>query len=179
MIKVYYCDVIGLVDYYNLIEILPDKRKEYVLSISDVNRQKQSVLVWVLLEKCLSKFHQLTNLDFEFDQQRWKLKNTDLDFSISHSKNFITVAIGESPVGVDVEICDSKILKLKSKFCNSDDIGELTERWTRKESLFKARKGKNFNTTKIFDEVGHEYKLTVCSDSEEAEFIKVDKNFLF
>ncbi len=182
MIKVYYCEISGFTDFYYLIETLSDERKSYVLSINDVNRQKQSVLVWKLLERCLTTFHKMSKPCFIFDKNCWRIKDDKIKFSLSHSKDFVAVAIGDIPLGVDVQFCDDKILKLKNKLKHEgeeiNDVNELTEIWTKKESLYKAGMGDNFFTQKLFDLLGREYRLTVCSNSYNVEFIKIDKNFL-
>lgn len=65
--------------------------------------------------------------------------------SISHSKNFIGLALSSYPVGIDIEECSDRVLKVANKFLNSsektlinvDSIEEVTSAWCIKECLFK------------------------------------------
>ncbi len=181
VIKVFYCDISGITDYKKLIQTLPKIRKDYVLSIKDEHRQKQSVLVWKLLESCLANHYNVKNPYFEFNGTTWCLQNSELRFSLSHSKNIVSVAISKNLVGVDVQICDVKILRIKEKLCcdyEINDVEALTEIWTKKESLFKSGKGDNFHTQKLLDALGNNYLLTVCCDDNDVKFINVDVNLL-
>jgi phosphopantetheinyl transferase len=64
--------------------------------------------------------------------------------SFSHTKDFAAVAIGQAPVGVDVERHRAKVKRVAKKFVNPADqaplqtIAELTDLWCAKESLYKA-----------------------------------------
>jgi len=65
--------------------------------------------------------------------------------SISHSSQSICVAISDSPLGIDIEKIDDRILKVRAKFVNCeekqfyayDSIEDLTILWTIKESIYK------------------------------------------
>jgi 4'-phosphopantetheinyl transferase len=64
--------------------------------------------------------------------------------SFSHTKDFAAVAIGQAPVGVDVERHRVKVKRVAKKFVNPADqapqktIAELTDLWCAKESMYKA-----------------------------------------
>lgn len=72
----------------------------------------------------------------------------DIYFSISHSKSYISIAISNSNIGVDVEdILSLDRLKLASKILNEEELDifnarldkceYLTEKWTLKEAFGK------------------------------------------
>ncbi|MCB0761478.1 MAG: 4'-phosphopantetheinyl transferase superfamily protein [Flavobacteriales bacterium] len=64
--------------------------------------------------------------------------------SISHSDDIVGLAVGEKPVGLDIQDDTPKLFNIKHKFCNdeelrmwSDDLDRLTLIWAGKESVFK------------------------------------------
>jgi phosphopantetheinyl transferase len=65
--------------------------------------------------------------------------------SISHTKGYAAVLLGEQPVGIDIEYRSSRINRIKSRFMNEEELtrlGELdTEQllicWSAKETAFK------------------------------------------
>lgn len=181
MVKVFYCDITNNIDFEKFIIDFDKQRKDYVLSISDFERKRQSVLVWKLLNFCLNSFFCIKKPAFSFNNGVWELVDNNYFFSLSHSKNFVIVAISDINVGVDVEKYDDKILKLKGKLDyqgSSDAVSFLTLEWTKKESLFKARKGNNFFTENLHDKDNNEYCLTVCTNYNFADFISIDINKL-
>ncbi|MFI3239703.1 MAG: 4'-phosphopantetheinyl transferase superfamily protein [Bacteroidales bacterium] len=67
--------------------------------------------------------------------------------SISHTKGCIAIAVYEyDMVGVDIEVVNSRVLRIKDKFLNdseklfiaTDDIQRTLMAWCAKEALFKA-----------------------------------------
>lgn len=65
--------------------------------------------------------------------------------SFSHSKEFVLVAISNQPIGVDIEKITPRILKLKHKFMNEDELfhvdienpEDITFFWSAKEAIYK------------------------------------------
>ena len=65
--------------------------------------------------------------------------------SISHSNNYVVVAVSSQPVGIDIEKPNPKLIKISSRFKHPDDklpalTGEpvqLQYLWTAKESIYK------------------------------------------
>lgn len=63
--------------------------------------------------------------------------------SISHSKTYTCLGVGEANLGVDIQECDEKCKKLGPKFCTSKEVGLLFMEdpysllWSAKESVFK------------------------------------------
>lgn len=64
--------------------------------------------------------------------------------SISHSKYFSGIALSFIPIGLDIEACRKKIIRIAPKFIHNQeldamgDIEKLTYIWTSKEALYKA-----------------------------------------
>lgn len=184
VVKVFYSDItncdISKVDInaFNLI------RKDYVNSITDPERKRQSAYVWLLLQKALADMNVSGNFSVD-SKGRWRIIEGGAKFSIAHSGNIITVAIGNTEyVGVDVEKCSEKVLKLKSKLgdfkpYNMSNTEHITREWTKKESAFKAGKKCEFYSRKVFDKIGDEYFLTLCTKDKFDDFEYVDVKKLF
>ena len=180
MVRVYYSDITNCelnqadVDAFNMI------RKDYVNGITDLERKRQSAYVWMLLLKALKDVNVSGNFSVD-TKGRWRMLEGDVKFSLAHSGNIVAVAFGDNNyMGVDVEKCSEKVLKLKSKLGeyktnNVSDVEYLTREWTKKESAFKAGKKCDFYSRKIFDKNGDEYFLTLCTKDkfEDFEYINV------
>ena len=177
VIKVYY----SFTTEYHIddkIEIEDFERQRYISTITDKERKAQSIKVWKLLEFALKKDFSINDMQFErCENGSWQLKNGKPFFSLSHSKGLVVVAIDEeNNIGVDVELVSNKILKIQKLFPNlsNEQINEdrLTLEWTKKESLFKNKKGKNFVSNKIFNN-GNYYYVTACVCDSNVQFIEV------
>ncbi|MBQ8427262.1 MAG: hypothetical protein IJX16_05840 [Clostridia bacterium] len=161
------------------IVVLCEERKEYIKSISDEKRKRQSLLVWKLLEFAIYNVYGKKQLNFFNDNGRWYDADGKINFSLSHSNNIVAVGVSDTPIGVDVEMVSEKILKLKAKLNPPENVENvieyLTKKWTEKESLFKAGRGKKFETLTVFDK-SCKYFLTVCTNKNEINFNKIDIN---
>ena len=123
----------------------------------------QRWLVWHLLE--LAAVHSLglepENLIFQREQSgRWRCDA--FEFSLSHARDVVAVAVSRSPVGVDVEslpdfarrytadpaLCRRVLRRIAAESELKDSEGCESERllrlWTGKESLFKYRQRGSF-----------------------------------
>ncbi len=182
VVKIFYANIENNSCDKSIIQAFNPVRADYVESFTDYGRKKQSLWVWKLLEYALIKVYGNCDFDFEFNGSFFSIvDHPEIKFSLSHSKNVVAVAISNNSVGVDVEVCDKKVLNLKKSLgfedyytkTEKDLIEKLTLEWTKKESLFKAKGGKNYRYLKYNDEK-FDYFITVCCDCNEVEFIKVD-----
>ena len=179
VIRVYYSDITNCSYDDSHIEAFPLLRRDYVKSITDDNRKRQSVFVWLLLEEMLKEIKVKGN--FSVDAKgKWRIIGDDVKFSLAHSGNIVIVALTDCEyVGVDVEKCSEKVLKLKNKFKdfnvgNVSCVEYFAREWTKKESSFKAGKKCEFYSRKIFDKNGDEYFLTLCTKDRFESFIYYD-----
>ncbi len=175
MVKTYYIDISNFKIDNNDIENFPTFRKEYLFSITDENRKKQSFFVWKLLDFAFK--HNLPDDNYEFVNENGKIsiKNNKFYLSLSHSRNMVAVSISNNAVGVDVQIVENKILKIKEKITNNltADVEYLTRLWVNKESLYKAGVEGGFFNNIIFDNYGNKYVLSVCTPQKSVEFIRL------
>jgi 4'-phosphopantetheinyl transferase len=77
-----------------------------------------------------------------------------VEISISHSHEFSTIIISKQKVGIDLEICKEKVLKIAPKFMNvahlmnlseTDQIKKATVIWGVKEAIFKIKNEKGIS----------------------------------
>ncbi len=152
-------------------------RREYLLSISNENRRKQSYFVWRVLEKALAS-EKYYNPIFCFDNGKWMVKGDECYFSLAHSSNVVCCAISKNPIGVDVELINDKLLRLKNRYSieenSGDELLSIAECWTREEARFKASVDNEIKSCVIETSCGERYFLSVCTN-EELEIINTKK----
>lgn len=161
-------------------------RINYLQTISNVKRRKQSYTVWRLLIKAFN----ILGLDFLLEkivfgskENLWCVNDNNnlIYISLSHSENVYAVGISdESRIGIDVEKVGDRIVKLENKICKNDfyfcDKAKLlTKKWTEKESSYKLGSDNcNFFSTEIIDFFNNIYVLTLATKSSDFEFISVN-----
>ena len=127
--------------------------KERIREIEPCNNEdvkKQKFYAWVLLENVAKKLGFLPeNLQFKkLENGKWVCN--EFEFSISHSKNFVVVAIDKGKIGVDIQVdIDlneenfAKKILTKNEYLSYNNLKEvekhtfLLEKWTQKESVYK------------------------------------------
>ncbi len=151
-------------------------RLEYLLSISNEKRRKQSYFVWKLLEYALKK-KGVENPSFFNNNGKWSLVDNKIRFSLSHSHNLVCVALDDDVVGVDIEIISDKLLPLEKRYGTSlyegDKLLFLARLFTEEEAKFKSELNKNTKNYIVKDNMSNKYSLSVCTDSD-IEIIKVE-----
>lgn len=92
-------------------------------------------------------------LTAEADQPPTVLNRSDCHLSLSHSAHYLLAAMGDAPVGVDIEIHGRPrpIQAMAEQICHAEERAHLSQLpapqaqqtflryWTRKEALLKAR----------------------------------------
>ena len=173
MIYVCYADISSVKNYQSKLETFCKARREYLNSISFLPRRKQSACAWALLQKALLTSNlDMSNFDFCLDQNgKWFEKNNSFYFSISHSKNIVCVALSNTPIAIDVEKCDEKLLCVSKLFpdvkltnINSKDICNLSIKWTERECSLKQQNLTIFNNYFVKDSENLDYCISVSSN---------------
>lgn len=180
MVKIFYSDIKDFTYQESLIDNFCLARKKYINSIKDTKRKCQSVVAWLLLKNIFALLDIKDDV-YVNEHGKWCFFDNNIKFSISHSNNIVAIAVGDCEfLGIDVEKCDEKIIKLEKKLdvnirSNLSLIESLTIEWTKRESAFKAGKECNFVSKKIFDKNNDEYILTVCSNAtvDKPKFIDI------
>ena len=129
---------LGELDYFKL--------DEYDSKLINSKKNKLAKEQFLAVRKTLK----LENPSYKirYDESGKPSINSDLNISISHSNYMAAIVFsGYSRAGIDIELKESKILKIKDKFLNESeklknefqsDLDYLTMIWTAKESIYKA-----------------------------------------
>jgi len=109
-------------------------------------------LAWPLLERAVRDCWGLARLPEVGRTDRGKpffVRRPELHFNLSHSGGYALCALGESPVGADIQVIRSWNTRLLDRVCSPEERRWLAERgdrsedfallWARKESLCKQR----------------------------------------
>lgn len=184
VLDVYVAEVPERCDFASL---MPKARREEVESCSNLSVKRQKYAVWKLLEYGLRRTfgYAMEKLEFtKSDHGKWQCGGCE--FSLSHSKNAVAVALSRKPVGVDIEAADAVKAALAERILTKEELADysataedgaeyLLRKWTEKESLFKRSGGRAFRPSEISvggqslktEKVcvaGGEFLLTVASD---------------
>ena len=101
-------------------------------------------------------------------------KNSNLFFSLSHSKNIVIACFDNFNCGIDVEYKKDRNLKELSKYFNEEfkTLDNFYEFWTLKEASFKVN---NQFKEKRFLKLNNDYYLTIVSNNENLDNIELFK----
>jgi len=151
-LKIYYAKISGLTeeDFISARNLLPRERLKKIEKIKQKKSQYQSVSAGLLLEYALQE-KGLTGRELTFlvnkDGKPYIAECPDFHYSLSHSGEFVALAIEATPVGIDIEGLRAGYQKLANRFFSEEEIAFLqnnwsdslfTKLWTRKESYLKA-----------------------------------------
>ena len=121
-------------------------------NFSDADKLKEHCLSYYLLDKILRDNYNVENRELEFISQKPYLKSREIHFSISHSRNFIAIAISSYNCGIDIEFIKErdfvKIAK-RMKFEECSSLENFYKKWTEYEAAYKLndeyKKIKHYN----------------------------------
>ena len=91
--------------------------------ISNPTRQKERLASRLLIEALCGKFQPvgyLTNGEPYF-------LDSNLHLSISHTKNYVAVAIAPCRIGIDIEHPSDRVLRITEKFLNQEELKTLAK----------------------------------------------------
>ena len=176
-------------------KVVPKERAEEIESCQIAKVRAQKFFAWKLLERVLARCFGLKMEELDIRRtQNGKWGCSDLFFSLSHSGNFVAVAVSNGPVGIDVEKFDASrfSLALSEKIATEREREggasprNLIELWTKKEAVFKLSGGRAFipkdietsafsTITRFFEDGGENYFVSVAADNAEyAEFFGLE-----
>lgn len=126
-----------------------------VSSIYQNNEMKEiSMKAWSYLFQILKEYYNIEVKQEDIVYNKYNkpyLKDNDIYFNISHSKDMIAIIISDKECGIDIEYVDYKkdVDKIKTKIMSDKEIKTFNSRldkhkyfykiWTKKEAYFKSR----------------------------------------
>ena len=140
--KVYIMDT-SMIDACLLAHYLPALMlNQAMTSFKSQTRQKE----W-LCTRLLLKFIEGDNATIEYSSNGAPiLLHSDKHISISHSGDFVAIALSTQQVGLDVQVINDKPLRLKSRFLShremtllksDEDVEGAVKLWCAKEAVYK------------------------------------------
>ncbi len=170
----YFWKITEDITWFNEKSVLNDNSKLRLQNMQSEAHQKGFLAVRMLLQHI-----DLSDFDLFYDafgkpylkveSQKSKVKSEEINninskqkhISISHSHEFSCICISNKPVGIDIEICKEKTLKIASRYMDVTHLDNLTIAnkikkatiiWGIKESIFKLKNEKGISFPKhIFE----------------------------
>lgn len=137
-------------------------------SITNTKKHKTHCLSYFMLDKILKEIYKIKNRELEFINNKPCLKTREKSFSISHSKELITISISDLDCGADIELIrnrDYKPIAKRMKF-NVKSLDDFYSAWTKYEAEYKL--GHKTESFKHIDYNG--YKICAASDNIKESF---------
>lgn len=144
--------------------LLEFKKKD----ISNPKKLNEHCLSYLMVDRILREFYKIEEREVIFENGKPILKSGVINFSISHSGEFIALAFSVSPCGVDIEKNiprDFQKLSQRMGF-KSQTLDEFYADWTTFEAKYKL--GLSPNSGKTF-KLG-DYTLTALSTNVNEDF---------
>ena len=150
-----------------LLEMSQHHYDHEIENISNEVRKKERIISRFLLETLVGRKVEVKYAD------SGKPFCDGVHFSISHTRNFVSVIVSNKPVGVDIEYKSDRIFRITEKFMHPDELKTLSEYsekqkfalicWCAKETVYKIieKNGVDFaemNCKVNFDEIILTYK---------------------
>lgn len=127
-----------------LLEMLVRKAdyRSFLERVTAEGRRREHLASRVLLARILGRE---VRVDYRADGAPM-LVGSSLHVSISHTKDYAAVIVGECPVGIDIEYRSDRVRKIRERFLGPDELSAIDPRheveqllvcWCVKEALFK------------------------------------------
>ena len=132
--------------FHECLQLLPAKRREYVLHFKQPEDQKRSALAWLLLQYGLKQEYGFREIpDFQKTSSGKPFfcgKNMPF-FNLSHSGNFVGCALHDREIGLDIQKLTKPRESLIRRVCTQEELISLKSPqdfcriWAMKESAVK------------------------------------------
>lgn len=156
----------------------------FLVSLDNINnetRQKERLASRLLIETLCNGYQAV---DYKENGEPY-FTQCDLYLSISHTKNYVAVAVAPFKIGIDIEHTSDRVLRITEKFLNHTELAELTNTsnpaptallyWCAKEAMYKKMTEKEAEFT-LFTCQQHHNTLTVHYQAETFSFIFEQNN---
>ena len=125
-------------NYNQKIFELPKGRMDRFLKLENEEEKKRFVAVWILLKKAF-KLQKLNIDDYKFtysDKGKPLLIKSPIDFSVSHSGNYVAVILSYNSVGIDIQKKQKISQNLVNFTCNQYDQEFLEDSKNKIDAFF-------------------------------------------
>lgn len=158
MIKLYYMRLEGdCSDEQSLAlyEMLPERRKEAVDRARNPEIAKKRLYTGAFLQYVLAKETGIFTERLQYEYNEWgkpALVGSDIHFNLSHSGDYVVLAVSDQPIGIDVEhktknyealakrcFCPEEYEDIMSVDTREEQEIRFLEYWTMKEAYIKLR----------------------------------------
>jgi len=158
MIKLYYMRLEGdSSDEQSLAlyEMLPERRKEAVDRARNPEIAKKRLYTGAFLQYVLAKETGIFAERLQYEYNEWgkpALVGSDIHFNLSHSGDYVVLAVSDQPIGIDVEhktknyeslakrcFCPEEYADIMSVDTREGQEIRFLEYWTMKEAYIKLR----------------------------------------
>lgn len=163
---------------------LSSQEKMKYAAMTSKKRRQEWLTYRVLLSNVLGKEF---ILEYQSNGKPYLLQPKK-NISISHSKEYVAIAIAEKKIGIDIEKIDTRILKLKEKILNSREANRFVaadERvlhiiWGIKESVYKQQDAEiNYLEDIEVKKIGENTaEVQVKNHLQKVEFFEIDNNMI-
>ncbi len=129
--------------YFEELESLNYFRKKEILKKININDRKRSLAGDLLIKTYLSKIYGIKKEEIVIkkgEHGKPYVLNVPAHFNISHSGNYVVVAISDKPIGIDLEIIEDFSAILAKKLFNEDELKYISQiGYSNKKSVMQQR----------------------------------------
>lgn len=174
-----------------LLPLVPFARRDKALRYKHLHGQYCCLRAWQMLHSLLIEHHflpadfplsDLTYTEDDFGKPSFNFQLSTIEFSLSHTKNALAVAINRQPIGIDIEAVASLQRVEDQHFLDRtlsaaeqalvrtapDPRMAFTELWTCKEAIYKAiGTGINLDTLPGILQTPHPYQLLTAHEDDQ------------
>ena len=139
--------------------------EDILMQYAEQNKKPQHCYGRFLVHNIANKIYGVKNTEIEITNKKPKFKYDNLQFSISHSENYIIVAFDKNPIGIDIEIMKERNFKdLFARYNIQSNSKELFYKfWTEYEATIKLQGNAN---TKINTKLDN-FMISIVGDFDE------------
>ena len=164
-----------------LIDLINGRFTVSLAGITNPVRQQERLAARLLIEVLCDGYQPI---DYKENGEPY-FTQCDLYLSISHTKNYVAVAVAPFKIGIDIEHTSDRVLRITEKFLNTTELAELASHtnqastallyWCAKEAMYKKMTKKEAEFT-LFTCQQHHNTLTVHYQAETFSFIFEQNN---
>ncbi|SNX54846.1 4'-phosphopantetheinyl transferase superfamily protein [Thermoanaerobacterium sp. RBIITD] len=169
-------------DFDRLLGFVSEEKKERIRRFRKYDDAERSLIADILLRVVICKKIGLKNDELSFYKNEYGkplLKNMEnIYFSISHSYDWVVVAVNEFSIGIDIEKIKPINLNIAKRFFTDDEYNFIMDvdvqkrleyffkLWTLKESYVKLEGKGLYTSLKSFSIIINDYNINIKTDNE-------------